>query len=58
MNTEMITRKEFAALLGISTRTLDRVDNLPEGFPQKRMVTKRRCRYLLADVNAWLCRVA
>ncbi len=51
---ELISRTTLADMLGISTRTLDRVDSLPAGFPDKIKITQRRVGYDLRDVHSWL----
>lgn len=50
----MVTKIYLAELLGVSTRTLDRVDTLPPGFPKKIKITKRRVGYSLREVESWL----
>lgn len=53
---QIISRKSLAGMLGISTRTLDRVDRLPVGFPERIKITQRRVGYILHDVESWLLR--
>ena len=51
---QIISRTNLAMLLGVSTRTLDRVDSLPAGFPERIKITRRRVGYILHDVESWL----
>lgn len=50
----MISRKELAKLVGISTRTLDREHLLPKDFPKKIRITNRRVGYNADDVKRYL----
>ena len=49
---QFLTRPDLARFLGISERTLARLDSTGEGVPYVRL--GRRLGYLVADVEAWM----